>query len=108
MVVHKIEIIKMYKCKTNSVDDLGNHTEKQKKPFRTLDGAIAHAKIMNSLEERTEKVVAYKCKTCHKYHVGRNGNTIKDKDRVKIQKSLERPKSFKIVGKIDLSTIPKK
>lgn len=101
----------MNKCttlSTTSVDEFGNPKEKQKKTFFTLDSAIIHAKQMNARQDRTQKVVAYKCDTCFRYHVGRNGNIIKDKEKVKIQKSLQIPKVFKILGKIDLSLIPKK
>jgi len=98
----------MNKCTTTSIDENGNIVEKKKKPFFTLDSAIVHAKLMNVRQDRVEKVVAYKCDTCFRYHVGRNGNIIKDKEKFKIQKSLEKPKMFKILGKIDLSTIPKK
>lgn len=98
----------MNKCTTIKIGEDGIPFEKPKRAFFTLDSAIAHAKLMNTREDRIEKVVAYKCNTCFRYHVGRNGNTIKDKEKVKIQKSLEKPKTFKILGKIDLSTIPKK
>jgi transposase-like protein len=49
------------------------------------------------LPDRKFKVVAYKCKSCHKFHVGRNGNTISDKEKEKWK-----PKGFTIIGKINL------
>lgn len=101
----------MFKCTTKTkvaVDEHGNPKEKPKKAFFTLESAIIHAKEMNAREDRTEKVVAYKCNTCHRYHVGRNGNTIKDKEKEKIRKSLDKPKTFKVLGFIDLNNVRKK
>jgi hypothetical protein len=101
----------MNKCTTKTtvaVDENGNPKEKRKKAFFTLESAIVHAKEMNAREDRTEKVVAYKCSTCHRYHVGRNGNTIKDKEKDKIRKSLDKPKQFKVLGFIDLNNVRKK
>lgn len=56
---------------------------KSKKKFNTLDAAIALAKKVNSYEDRIYKVIAYKCKICHYYHIGRNGKEVKEKDREK-------------------------
>lgn len=98
----------MNKCTTIKIDDDGNEVIKNKKQFFTLDSAIRHAKEMNIKSDHTEKLVAYKCTTCFRYHVGRNGNTIKDKERDKFKKDLDKPMRFKVLGKIDLSTISKK
>lgn len=98
----------MNKCTTTKIDKEGNEVVKNKKQFVTLDSAIKHAKEMNIISTHTEKLVAYKCATCFRYHVGRNGNKIKDKERDKFKKDLEKPMRFKVLGKIDLSTIPKK
>ena len=38
---------------------------------------------MNALPERKFKIVAYKCKTCYKFHAGRNGNEISKKEKEK-------------------------
>jgi hypothetical protein len=46
-------------------------------------GEIVYATSVNALPDRKFKVVAYKCKTCYKFHVGRNGNTITDKEKQK-------------------------
>lgn len=100
----------------------GERITKPKKSFDTLKEAIAACKKLNAKPDRINKVVSYKCKSCHKYHIGRNGKEIKDKYRDKLNKELNRkkPKSkanytrniseanFKIVGKIDLDKIPKK
>ena len=46
------------------------------------------AKKVNSSDNIINKVVAYKCKECCNYHVGRNGNELADKERTKFKKSL--------------------
>lgn len=85
-------------CTTKYVDrENGQLIDKPKKTYNDLESAIKVAKIENSKKERTFKVVAYKCKTCHKFHVGRNGNTIKDKEKTKWSK-----KEIKVVGFIKL------
>jgi hypothetical protein len=91
----------------------------KKKGYDSLDEAILQAKIINVHPTVTEKNVPYKCTVCHKYHVGRNGKPITEKYKKKLvrefqimkaQKKIERIKNatFKIIGKIDLSKIPKK
>ena len=85
-------------CTTQIVDRInGQLIDKPKRPFNDLEAAIKHAKSVNALPDRKFKVVAYKCKSCYKFHVGRNGNTITDKEKQKWK-----PQGFKIVGKIDL------
>lgn len=105
----------------------GSKVYKYKKKFETLDEAIVACKELNVQPHRISKVVAYKCKSCCKYHVGRNGKEIKDKYRDKLAKEMYVPTAeeieankkrsraldiefanFKVVGKIDLSKIPKK
>lgn len=98
----------MNKCTTTKIDKEGNEVVKNKLAFVTLDSAIKHAKEMNIKSTQIEKLVAYKCVTCFRYHVGRNGNIIKDKERDQFKKDLEKPMRFKVLGKIDLSMIPKK
>jgi len=103
-------------CTTlESYDENGQMKMRPKKQFDTLDGAIAVAKIENAKPHHIHKVVAYKCKTCFKYHIGRNGKEIKEKDKKKLQQmfsdklALEKKRkenpNFKVVGYIDLSTI---
>lgn len=93
-------------CTTKRLDKDGVLIEKPKKQFSTLEHAIRHCKEENVRDDRTEKVAPYKCKICCKYHVGRNGSIIKEKEREKLKKELE-PK-FKIVGKIDLDSVWKR
>lgn len=59
------------------IDKEGNRITKPKKKFDTLDEAIEVCKKLNAQPHRINKVVSYKCKVCHKYHIGRNGKQIK-------------------------------
>jgi hypothetical protein len=109
------------------IEEDGTKVFKDKKKFDTLDEAIEECKKLNALPHRISKIVSYKCKHCHKYHTGRNGKTITDKYREKLQAEQYEPTpeeieerktriravdiehaNFKVVGKIDLSKIPKK
>jgi predicted CXXCH cytochrome family protein len=73
-------------CQTlESYDENHNPILKSKLKFETLDLAIEHAKKVNSLDHIIHKVVAYKCKQCHKYHVGRNGKELTEKERNKFK-----------------------
>jgi hypothetical protein len=83
-------------------DEAGNPIYKPKVKYDTLDAAIAVAKIENAKNEHTEKVVAYKCKVCFKYHTGRNGKLLTDKERDKRRKELNKPVRFKVIGRIEL------
>lgn len=62
---------------------------KPKISFNTLDDAIKQAKRFNSNDHVIHKVVAYKCKVCFKYHLGRNGKELKDKDRERYKIELK-------------------
>ncbi len=85
-----VEEQKLHAC--NTIESYVNGTKiyKPKKKFNTLDEAIATAKIVNSKDHVIHKVVAYKCISCHKYHIGRNGNELKEKDRTKYKKETKR------------------
>lgn len=50
---------------------------KPKVQFDTMDAAIEAAKKANAHPRQHHKLVAYKCKKCHKYHIGRNGKLLK-------------------------------
>lgn len=50
----------------------GESVKKDKFKYQTLEEAIAAAKIINSRDKQIHKVVAYKCNTCFKYHIGKN------------------------------------
>ena len=94
------------------IEEDGTKVYKPKHPFDTHDDAVEAAKKQNAKPGRIHKLVTYKCKVCHKYHIGRNGKEIKDKYRTKLVKEDFKAKldsaEFKVVGKIDLSKIPKK
>ena len=70
-------------CQTLERYENGIPIFKFKKKFNTLDDAIAQAKIINSGDFIIHKVVAYKCKLCLKYHLGRNGKELTDKQHQK-------------------------
>ncbi len=74
------------KCFTKSVDIFGKEVFVEKKKYTTLDNAIEVAKSINSKEDREFKLVAYKCKYCFGYHIGKNGKIIKEKEKEKIKK----------------------
>lgn len=87
---------------------IGNTKEryKFKKPYDTLDKAIAEAKKQNLLDDHTHKLVGYKCTYCFKYHIGRNGTLLTEKDKVKLKaEAVANQKHMKVVGWIDLSKI---
>jgi len=83
---------------------------KNKEKYKTHDLAVKACKTQNASSTQIHKLVTYKCKVCHTYHIGRNGKTIEKKYRQKLRKesSTVKPKrrlEFKVVGKIDLSTL---
>lgn len=75
--------------------------EKPKKAFETNELAIKHCKIVNALPNRINKVVPYKCHTCHQFHVGRNGSELTKKYLDKLIKPTSF-RGFKIVGNIKI------
>lgn len=73
-------------CQTFShIDKDGNKVFKPKKTYHTLDEAIEVCKKLNANSKQISKLVSYKCRTCFKYHIGRNGKTIKEKYRNKLR-----------------------
>lgn len=50
----------------------GTEVRTPKSSFDTLDKAIEAAKNLNARNNAQHKVVAYKCNSCFKYHVGKN------------------------------------
>lgn len=90
-------------CKTFShTEEDGTKVYKHKHKYNSLDEAIASCKALNSKPNQLTKLVSYKCPTCCKYHIGRNGKQISDKYRKKLIYSKPRKPNFKILGKIDL------
>jgi hypothetical protein len=77
-------------CETiERYDENLNPILKPKIKYNTLDDAIDEAKYVNSKDYIINKVVAYKCSKCFKYHVGRNGKELTSKDRLKFKKSIK-------------------
>lgn len=71
-------------CQTlERYDEQHNPVYKPKRAFDTQDEAIEVAKFINSQDHVIHKVVPYRCKNCNKYHLGRNGKILKDKERQK-------------------------
>jgi hypothetical protein len=70
-------------------DENRNPVYVQKKAYNTQDEAIDVAKIINSQDHVIHKVVPYKCSVCHKYHLGRNGKELKDKERTKHKNQIK-------------------
>jgi len=56
---------------------------RKKKSFSTLDDAIKFAKKVNCNDNLIHKVVAYKCKECFQYHIGKGNKILTDKERNK-------------------------
>lgn len=91
-------------CDTLVKTDLdGRKVYKKKEPYNTLDEAILAAKKMNAKESTIHKLVGYKCNYCFKYHIGRNGKLLTDKDRKKYQTELGI--GLKVLGKINLDLL---
>lgn len=120
------------------INEHGTKSYKYKKKYDTLDDAILECKIQNAMPIQIIKVVSYKCRECNKYHIGRNGNPLTEKYKESLNKELDllfpsrgkrnkhidifsQPRTdgnavdtrfegatFKVIGSIDLSKIPKK
>ena len=67
----------------------GKPVYRQKKSYETQDNAIEFAKFINSQDHVINKVVPYLCKVCNKYHLGRNGKPLTNKEREKRKKQLK-------------------
>lgn len=81
-------------------DPDGRKHYKPKMAYDTLDSAILSAKKMNIYDKQLTKLVGYKCTHCQKYHIGRSGRDLTEKEKEKYRKELG--VSLKIVGYIDL------
>jgi hypothetical protein len=92
--------------KLERIDEDGQKVMQAKKQFNTLDDAIKAAKIDNAKPERLSKVVAYKCPTCHKYHVGRNGKVLTEKEKAKYQREILAESKIKALQEENLKRNP--
>ena len=75
-------------CDTTKVKD-GKEIIKPKVKYDSLKEAIMSCKGINAQGDSVQKLVPYKCRVCHKYHIGRNGMEITDKYRAKLNKDLD-------------------
>lgn len=95
-------------CETLKGHDLlGRPILKNKLKYDSHDKAVEACKKLNLRKNQVLKLVTYKCKVCHQYHIGRNGSMITPKYRKKLRKEHEqkyatKPLGFKVVGKIEL------
>lgn len=100
-------------CTTTRISPDNETIIQPKRQFLTQEEAIKHCKYMNSLPERTFKITPYKCSVCYKFHVGRNGNVIKEKEKLNktelknfLHPTKYKPKpimtEIRIIGKINL------
>lgn len=105
-------------CQTITIDKDGKEHIKDKKRYISFKDANIVAKTYMSYEGIDEWLVAYRCSICNHHHIGRNGKKLTDIEKRKFKREvdiltkkeeLKRMKSFnpKIVGKIDLSKVPK-
>jgi hypothetical protein len=69
-------------CRKEVIVD-GVRVYEDKMKYGTLEEAITACKVLNSYDDRVQKLVSYKCKECFKFHIGRNGSLIKAKDKTK-------------------------
>lgn len=77
-------------CETSErYDENLNPIMKPKLKFDTLDEAIRYAKYVNAKDHIIHKVVSYKCSKCFKYHIGRNGKEVSEKERAKYKKHIK-------------------
>jgi hypothetical protein len=65
-----------------------------KKSFETEKDAVRVARIINIQSKTIHKMVAYKCETCGKWHIGKNGTELTEKDRLHYKKMLDREKKI--------------
>lgn len=65
----------------------GQWFEKEKIAYETDKEAIEKAREMNLRPQTIRKVVAYKCDTCHKWHIGRTSKCLTEKDREHYRKA---------------------
>lgn len=85
----------MSNCETKfgSIEGTNEVVFKNKIKYDTLDIAILNAKKNNiRYGIGTPKVTTYKCTKCNKFHIGKNGNKITEKE---YKKWLTELKSFR-------------
>ena len=67
-----------------------------KKSFETELDAVTMARYLNSRDNVIHKMVAYKCRECGKWHIGRNNTELTEDDRQHYKVMLNKNKIFGI------------
>ena len=62
---------------------------KPKKSYETEKEALKIARFLNTQENIIHKMIAYKCSTCGKWHIGNNGSELTEEDRIHHRKLLQ-------------------
>ena len=68
-----------------------------KKSFDNEKDAINAARYMNTQEHIIHKMVAYKCITCGKFHIGSTSKILTSEDKIKNLKKYNQIKTFKLL-----------
>lgn len=69
---------------------------KPKKSYETEKEALRIARFLNTKENIIHKMIAYKCSTCGKWHIGNNGSELTEEDRIHYRKLLQREQKWGI------------
>ena len=69
---------------------------KPKKSYETEKEALKIARFLNTQENIIHKMIAYKCSTCGKWHIGNNGSELTEEDRIHYRKLLQREQKWGI------------
>lgn len=69
---------------------------KPKKSYETEKEALKIARFLNTQENIIHKMIAYKCSTCGKWHIGNNGSELTEEDRMHYRKLLQREQKWGI------------
>ena len=67
---------------------------KPKKSYETEKEALKIARFLNTQENIIHKMIAYKCSTCGKWHIGNNGSELTEEDRIHYRKLLQRERKW--------------
>jgi hypothetical protein len=67
---------------------------KPKKSYETEKEALKIARFLNTQENIIHKMIAYKCSTCGKWHIGNNGSELTEEDRLHYKKLLQRERKW--------------
>ena len=65
-----------------------------KKAFETEKEAVNVARYLNTQTNIIHKMVAYKCRECGKWHIGRNNTELTEEDRQHYKKLLKKDKKY--------------